>query len=392
MRACSALLVLFALTACDDAVVPQRAPVDRTRTTTAADAGSSDAAIPTVVVDAGVLDAGALDPPDATAAADASPPIDDGPDGFIGSPCTGAADCDLDDPVCMTAAYPRGTCTSPCDRLCPDRDGHPVTFCADAQTLPGAASTLGSAGACIARCDYGLFQLTGCRPGYGCESRPRANEPNTARMVCVPGGTSQASACVRELAAMGVSFEPTVIQDRTVDGQPSLQCHVEDPVILHPPIHGVEVLYFDGSPSRNINAACNMAKALVQTIDDLAAHGVTKFFHMGTYVCREISGTTRISRHGMGDAIDIAGFETDDGTRFWVLDDWEHDTTAPMSTAARFLYEAAHRWHDAGIWNIILTPNYNAAHDNHFHVDLTPGGDSLRLVSDSYIGPAPYDD
>ena len=27
------------------------------------------------------------------------------------------------------------------------------------------------------------------------------------------------------------------------------------------------------------------------------------------------------------------------------------------------------------IFNIILTPNYNAAHYNHFHVDLTPGGD-----------------
>jgi hypothetical protein len=25
-------------------------------------------------------------------------------------------------------------------------------------------------------------------------------------------------------------------------------------------------------------------------------------------------------------------------------------------------------------WNIILTPEYNADHDDHFHVDLTPGG------------------
>ena len=30
------------------------------------------------------------------------------------------------------------------------------------------------------------------------------------------------------------------------------------------------------------------------------------------------------------------------------------------------------------MWNIVLTPNYNADHRNHFHVDLTPGADLIR--------------
>ena len=32
----------------------------------------------------------------------------------------------------------------------------------------------------------------------------------------------------------------------------------------------------------------------------------------------------------------------------------------------------------AGIFNIILTPDYNAAHHNHIHLDLTPGGRLFR--------------
>jgi len=386
------LIVGLALVACDNVEPPALRPPNRVRVDTSSitdggvfDSAAADATSP----DAGPIDGGA---PDGGAPDSGTPAIDDGPNGFIGSACADVSACDFDDAVCFAQSYPRGTCSKPCDRLCPNRDGHPVTFCVDAQTLPGAASTLGTPGACMSRCDFGQFPGTGCRPGYGCDERPRATEPGTTRMVCLPGVTTQLSDCQRELAAMGVPFEPTVIADRTVDGQPNLRCHVEDPVILHPPIHGVEVMYFDGSASRNVYAACAMAKALTQTIDDLAAHGVTKFFHMGTYNCREIRGTGRLSRHGMGDAIDIAGFETDDGTRYSVLDHWEHDTTAPMSSAARFLYEAAHRWFDAKIWNIILTPNYNAAHDNHFHVDLTPGSDFLRFTSERYIGPAPYAD
>lgn len=29
-----------------------------------------------------------------------------------------------------------------------------------------------------------------------------------------------------------------------------------------------------------------------------------------------------------------------------------------------------------GLWNIILTPDFNPAHEDHFHIDLTPGGNT----------------
>lgn len=91
-----------------------------------------------------------------------------------------------------------------------------------------------------------------------------------------------------------------------------------------------------------------------------------------------IAGTDELSRHAYGDAIDLFGFGFSDGAFWSLVDDWEHDTTAFSTPAAQWLWDASHRWHDEHIWNIILTPNYNAAHDNHFHVDLTPGSDFYK--------------
>ena len=59
--------------------------------------------------------------------------------------------------------------------------------------------------------------------------------------------------------------------------------------------------------------------------------------------------------------------------------DSEDTCTAATSNAKdELLHRAACWWHEAGIFNIILTPNYNADHRNHFHVELTPGSDYIN--------------
>jgi hypothetical protein len=52
-----------------------------------------------------------------------------------------------------------------------------------------------------------------------------------------------------------------------------------------------------------------------------------------------------------------------------------------------FIYKAAYRWNNKSYWNIILTPNYNSAHDNHFHIDLTPNANYIKAKG--YFGVAP---
>jgi hypothetical protein len=42
----------------------------------------------------------------------------------------------------------------------------------------------------------------------------------------------------------------------------------------------------------------------------------------------------------------------------------------------------------AEVWTIALTPNYNASHRDHFHVDLTPGSDFItRARGGLDVGP-----
>ncbi len=54
-------------------------------------------------------------------------------------------------------------------------------------------------------------------------------------------------------------------------------------------------------------------------------------------------------------------------------DDWLHDVICAIK--------------GDDVWNTVLTPNYNAAHRNHFHVDLTAGSDFIRRDA-----PRPIDD
>lgn len=331
--------------------------------------------------------------PDVTDDGGAAPADDAGPgSSFVGGPCETADDCDFPDAICVTGGgFAGGTCTQACELYCPDREGEPVTFCVADAELPAEAQGLGD-GACVSRCDFGAFPGSGCRDGYACVERHRANQAETTQLVCLPeDDATPLPDCIAELAFLDVDFTPVTMADEQAAGATE-PCHVEDPVLLHPPIHGVDLVYYNGDPTPNVRMSCEGAKALVQTIDDVAADGVVEVRHIGTYNCRVISGTNTLSRHAFGDAIDLYGFTFDDGTTYTLVDDWEHDTTSFASEGGEWLYTAAHRWYDAYLWNIILTPNYNAAHDNHFHVDLSPASHYIGWFDGRYIGPAPYVD
>lgn len=92
---------------------------------------------------------------------------------------------------------------------------------------------------------------------------------------------------------------------------------------------------------------------------------VTRIEHFGAYSCRNVSGTRRLSEHAHGQAIDIAGFELDDGTRIMVKDHW---TRAGIKS--RFLQDVARG--ACRIFNVVLTPKSNAEHLNHLHLDIGP--------------------
>jgi hypothetical protein len=92
---------------------------------------------------------------------------------------------------------------------------------------------------------------------------------------------------------------------------------------------------------------------------------LTAVRHLGTYSCRNTDHRRegRRSEHATANAIDIAGFTFADGSSLSVTKDWKDD-----GAKGRFLHEV----HDGACraFNVVLSPDYNAAHRSHFHFDM----------------------
>jgi len=84
---------------------------------------------------------------------------------------------------------------------------------------------------------------------------------------------------------------------------------------------------------------------------------------MGSYSCRTVAGTGRMSAHATADAIDIGAFILEDGRRVSVLDDWHGGTLAEREFLRVVHRSACKRF------GTVLGPDYNSAHANHFHVE-----------------------
>jgi hypothetical protein len=96
----------------------------------------------------------------------------------------------------------------------------------------------------------------------------------------------------------------------------------------------------------------------------------------GSYACRPINHQSGgiLSEHGHANALDVSGFELANGRTISVKRGWNGD----------FQDRAFLREVQAGAcrhFTTVLSPDYNRAHHDHFHVDLARrGGDGLRTV------------
>lgn len=105
---------------------------------------------------------------------------------------------------------------------------------------------------------------------------------------------------------------------------------------------------------------------------------VRRIEHFGSYACRNLYGEQgrRRSQHATADALDIAAFVLEDGRRVSVLADWTPAASMPAADAGaparpgpkgaflRALHDGACDYFD-----VVLGPDYNRAHADHFHFD-----------------------
>ncbi|MZR14754.1 extensin-like protein [Maritimibacter sp. DP07] len=148
-------------------------------------------------------------------------------------------------------------------------------------------------------------------------------------------------------------------------------CGVENPV---------KVTSVSGIPlSQYPTIDCPTAKALNTWVSDTVipsvgrlGGGVGEVHVIAHYACRTRNNQrgAKISEHGRGRAVDVAGIILKNGVELSVLDHWRHPQHGKVMQAM---------WRGAcGPFGTVLGPNSDRFHKNHFHLD------TARYRSGSY--------
>ncbi|MBR9864683.1 MAG: extensin family protein [Rhodobacteraceae bacterium] len=89
---------------------------------------------------------------------------------------------------------------------------------------------------------------------------------------------------------------------------------------------------------------------------------ISRVHHFGSYSCRTIAGSSRMSQHATANALDVSGFDLADGQQIRLRNDWQG--TGNKAKFLRAARDSACEW-----FHMVLSPDYNAAHHDHFHMD-----------------------
>ena len=190
----------------------------------------------------------------------------------------------------------------------------------------------------------------------GCEGFPRPETPEEEAQA----RAEQVAQCYAALDAAKVDFRK--LPDRTEANG----CARVDTVSLGN----------IGRPVRGLGPmTCPVAERLVawlrEDVDgaakELLGTRVTGVDTFGTYSCRPISGSDRLSQHAFANAVDIAGFRLANGRSVSVRRDWNG-----ADADRRAFLRAVHKGGCAR-FRIVLGPDYNQDHADHFHFDMTGG-------------------
>ncbi len=216
-----------------------------------------------------------------------------------------------------------------------------------------------------------------------------ARAPEAHASVLAPSGDDQGyvpgpppepepSDCFEALEQAEIPFE-------RVD--PEQAPGVKLPLRLLGPIGGVEFVVNDHSATHAI-LDCRLALALRDWAADLRRAGVKRVEHYSMYrPGAHVASDGRVSGHAHGLAIDAARFTLDDGEVLDVLSDWEGrahgDAPCPMrpdeASGSRLLRGLTCEAVDEKLFQVIITPHHDKAHQNHVHLERKPEVDWTYL-------------
>ena len=178
---------------------------------------------------------------------------------------------------------------------------------------------------------------------------------------------SDAESCLAALDELGVDYGRT--KRRGIDIA----------VEVHGLVGGVELRAFGGAEALVLD--CSLVVSLARAGELFRAHGVQRLVYSSAYQRRNVRGTSRPSRHSFGLAIDVHSFVLDEaGERVaLVRSDYEQGlgddadcVGEPLTDLGRMLRAIDCGLASSGLFRIVLTPDYDADHYNHFHLEALP--------------------
>jgi hypothetical protein len=157
---------------------------------------------------------------------------------------------------------------------------------------------------------------------------------------------------------------------------------VQYPTRLQGPVGGVEIVQHDRrAPNHQAILDCRLALAVLTWAPSLRRAGVRRIEHYSMYrPGARVGGGGKKSGHSTGMALDAARFHLENGQVVDVLTDWEDrdrgDAPCPRrddeAWQSRLLRGLVCEAVDRNLFQVVITPHHDRAHENHVHLELRP--------------------
>lgn len=192
-------------------------------------------------------------------------------------------------------------------------------------------------------------------------------------LAAAPAHADKRDSCYDELETRHIAFKRVK------------QSGVANAVEISGPLGGIEVTGYGP-----LVIDCSLAVSLDEAGRYMRALGIVKATFSSALSRRNVRGTSRPSKHSYGLAIDVAAFSGPELGTMRIDRDYEQGlgdavdcVGRPMTQAGAVLKVLQCQLVRSGLFHLVLSPDYDDAHHDHFHLEVTPWRERVALRASS---------